>query len=633
MRSPRRRTPPEENTKENTGRYSTVCGLWSDVYGLFMRIAIASSGLGHVARGIETWACDTAVALSQTTDHRLQTTDPGEESKVESSKSKVANPQRSDVCGLRSEVSFSLSVTLFCAASLALPTVNCPLLTVHVIPCLQRGNPITQQLSNFFPKWAWRWGLKSAYDLEQWSFWWKLWPELRRGKFDIVHVQDPWLALLLERSGKWGWHPAKVILAHGTEEPLEFLEKFEYVQHLAPWHMKETTDIRPKTADQKKGDEKRLWTAMPNFVDCAVFRPAEDRVEKQAIRRLLGIPEDAFVVGCVAAVKKEHKRIDHLIREFARLARPQTADYRLQTTDIRLQTADQGEEGAATTTPSPLRGEGWGEGDPERAGVRVSSPQKSVVCGLWSDVFLPPFLLIAGAKTSETAELLALAESLIPGRYKIVTDCSRSQMPDIYRAMDVFVLPSLFEMMPIALLEALASGVPCLVNKHPVLEWMIGACGADQTIDHRPSTADQEEEGSVLVTPSPLRGEGGGEGGQNQENTPHLNPLPQGERKDLCEAPSVLRSDVCGLKSDVSPAPGGMSLDMSQAQALSQALARLTPEWLASHGLQARERAVKMFSTEAVIGQYVEYYKKIVGCEMRRGVPRRHQTIDHRPQT
>ena len=29
-----------------------------------MRIAIASSGLGHVARGIETWALDTAAALA-----------------------------------------------------------------------------------------------------------------------------------------------------------------------------------------------------------------------------------------------------------------------------------------------------------------------------------------------------------------------------------------------------------------------------------------------------------------------------------------------------------------------------------------------------------------------------------------
>ncbi len=38
------------------------------------------------------------------------------------------------------------------------------------------------------------------------------------------------------------------ILAHGTEEPLEFLEKFEYVQHLAPWHLEQA---------EKKMREKR----------------------------------------------------------------------------------------------------------------------------------------------------------------------------------------------------------------------------------------------------------------------------------------------------------------------------------------------------------------------------------------
>ena len=56
---------------------------------------------------------------------------------------------------------------------------------------------------------------------------------------------------------------------------------------------------------------------MPNFVDCAVFRPMATIAEKSFTRQTLEIPEDAFIVGCVAAVKKGHKRIDYLIREFA----------------------------------------------------------------------------------------------------------------------------------------------------------------------------------------------------------------------------------------------------------------------------------------------------------------------------
>jgi glycosyltransferase involved in cell wall biosynthesis len=32
-------------------------------------------------------------------------------------------------------------------------------------------------------------------------------------------------------------------------------------------------------------------------------------------------------------------------------------------------------------------------------------------------------------------------------------------------------------MMPVAVLEATASGLPCLVHQHPVLEWMVGPGG------------------------------------------------------------------------------------------------------------------------------------------------------------
>lgn len=300
---------------------------------------------------------------------------------------------------------------------------------------------------------------------------------------------------------------------------------------------------------------------MPNFVDCAFFRPVQSLAEKQTIRRLLGIPEDAFVVGCVAAVKKDHKRIDHLIQEFSQWA------------------VDSGQwavgSGQLAVNSKEITASSLSTAHCQLPTIPSSLP--TVHCPLPTD-----YLLIAGAKTSETAELLALAESLIPGRYKIVTDCSRSQMPDLYRAMDVFVLTSLFEMMPIALLEALASGLPCVVNKHPVLEWMIGAGGADQL----------SVNGYKLFVNSP----------NNHEQITN------------------------------NPAVGGMTIDMNREGALTEALAGLSLEWIEFHGRQARARAVKLFSTEAVIGQYVEYYKEIVRGE-RRGVPRRQQTTDHRPQT
>jgi glycosyltransferase involved in cell wall biosynthesis len=50
-------------------------------------------------------------------------------------------------------------------------------------------------------------------------------------------------------------------------------------------------------------------------------------------------------------------------------------------------------------------------------------------------------------------------------------------MPELYRLADVFALCSLSEMMPIALIEATASGLPCLVHRDPVCQWIVGPGG------------------------------------------------------------------------------------------------------------------------------------------------------------
>ena len=283
----------------------------------------------------------------------------------------------------------------------------------------------------------------------------------------------------------------------------------------------------------------RLWIAIPNFVDCEVFQPIAGG--RQAIRANLGIPEDAFVIGCVAAVKKHHKRIDYLINEFARLSNDGKTRTNIDRQDRNLD----------TIIPKPSC---------------ISCPS-----------MLNPYLLIAGARTDETAELIALAESLIPGRYKIVTDLRRSQMPDLLRSMDVFVLTSLFEMMPIALLEALASGLPCVVNAHPVLEWMTGA---GEKNSEQKSQRAQSEENCISAG-----------GGKNHSSFASF-------------ATSVQTSSA-----------GGMAIDMSNEGSLAAALAALTPEWLTLHGHQARERALAMFSTEAVIGEYVKYYEEMMSGE------------------
>ncbi|MDP6527209.1 MAG: glycosyltransferase, partial [Kiritimatiellia bacterium] len=185
-----------------------------------------------------------------------------------------------------------------------------------------------------------------------------------------------------------------------------------------------------------------------------------------------------------AAVKKDHKRIDYLIQEFAAFI----------------------------------------NGDLSRKRVDEVDPNQP------STINHQPYLLIVGSRQNDTDELVAMARDLAGDRIKILADVPREHMPDLYRTMDVFLLSSLFEMMPIAILEALASGLPVIVNDHPVLSWMVGVdVSADlnhpSTINHQPSR------------------------------------------------------------------PGGAVIDMSADGELAKFLSGLTPDWIAEHGIAARERA------------------------------------------
>jgi glycosyltransferase involved in cell wall biosynthesis len=321
-----------------------------------VRITVASSGLGHVARGIEAWASDLGRALDQR----------GEQ------------------------------VTLAKGGGLAESSYE------RVIPCSQRNAASTRRLLRWLPRGSWRLGLGNDYQIEQVSFALGLLRHLRQQRVHLLHVQDPIVALVAQRARRLGWVRTKTILAHGTEEPPQFLNKITYLQHLAPVHLDEA---------RAAGAWKPTWTAIPNFVDTTVFHPGRN----DSLRAELGIPAGAFVILTAAAIKREHKRIDYLIQEFAALLRARPA--------------------------------------------------------------APVWLIVAGGREQDTADLVKLGNELLGDRVRFLVSFPRNRMADLYRVADAFVLCSLKEMMPIALLEATASGLPCIVNRHDVMRWMIGRGG------------------------------------------------------------------------------------------------------------------------------------------------------------
>jgi 1,2-diacylglycerol 3-alpha-glucosyltransferase len=342
-----------------------------------LRIAIASSGLGHVSRGIESWAADTAQALRRVGD----------------------------------------DVALFQGAPTGQETDSWR----HVVPCRHRDDPAARRLVDTLrPLGGWRFGCGSGYDVEQTTFALALWRQIR-ADFDILHVQDPRIAVILDRLHRLGLSRPRVILAHGTEEPAAFLQKLSYLQHLAPNYL---DDWQPNQPARQKA------FAIPNFVDTERFRPG-DRGEA---REVWGLPRHVLVVLSVAAIKKTHKRIDSLIREFALFRR---------------------------------------------------------------SVSQPTVLVIAGAREHETDELIQIGKRTLGSAVYFLPDVKREEMPCLYQAADVFALASLQEMMPIAVLEALASGLPVACNDTPTLQWMVGNAGLTSDIGWTGALAAQLMEISV----------------------------------------------------------------------------------------------------------------------------------------
>ncbi len=76
----------------------------------------------------------------------------------------------------------------------------------------------------------------------------------------------------------------------------------------------------------------------------------------------------------------------------------------------------------------------------------------------------PLQLTLAGAGDSEARLKHLAAELGIADKVRFLGFVPREQMPEVYRQADIFVLPSESEGMSIALLEAMASGLPVIVT-------------------------------------------------------------------------------------------------------------------------------------------------------------------------
>jgi len=86
-------------------------------------------------------------------------------------------------------------------------------------------------------------------------------------------------------------------------------------------------------------------------------------------------------------------------------------------------------------------------------------------------------LLVVGEESpSETPQLRALAKRFL-GQRAVFATLPHETMPAVYAASDLYVHCSLHEGCSLALLEAMASGLPVIHHDEPAMNWIVGSGG------------------------------------------------------------------------------------------------------------------------------------------------------------
>lgn len=148
---------------------------------------------------------------------------------------------------------------------------------------------------------------RSAIHAEDLTFAVALLPHLRGGRFDVVHTIDPPLQRALFRARKVFKMPFRLLYTEGTAMPPEHYPPADHIHQVAAVTFDEA---------KRHGIPEEKMTLVPVGFHARRFEVSASRAE---LRRKHGVPENRFVILCVAALNRNHKRVDHLIDEAAKL--------------------------------------------------------------------------------------------------------------------------------------------------------------------------------------------------------------------------------------------------------------------------------------------------------------------------
>jgi 1,2-diacylglycerol 3-alpha-glucosyltransferase len=101
-----------------------------------------------------------------------------------------------------------------------------------------------------------------------------------------------------------------------------------------------------------------------------------------------------------------------------------------------------------------------------------------------------PFLLLAGQPEDETPGIISLARERLHQHDYSIRSVPVAEVPRLYRASDAFVLASLYEGLPRALIEAMAHGLPCLAHAYPITDFALGPHGFTADLSRKGALAE-----------------------------------------------------------------------------------------------------------------------------------------------
>lgn len=152
---------------------------------------------------------------------------------------------------------------------------------------------------------------RSAYAVEQWSSFPAVVREIRRFRPHVVFTSEANLMFLLRRFRRWIGVPFCVLYSNGGPVHPPF-NRHDVVHQVAPFYLEEALQT---------GEPAGKHFLVPYGIHVPP-PPVIDQAAKRALHQKLGLPLDRPIVLSVGWIARQHKRMDYVIEEVARMAEP-----------------------------------------------------------------------------------------------------------------------------------------------------------------------------------------------------------------------------------------------------------------------------------------------------------------------